>query len=165
MKNINNEKIKSITKDAITIILTMAITFLFSKYIVGITVVCGDSMNDTYKNTQLLLTNKLNKDPERFEVLVFDHDGEALIKRVIGLPGETIRIDSEGNIYINDEILSENYGKAPIKDPGRALNDITLENNEYFVLGDNRNNSLDSRTEMINNITKENIIGTIFFSK
>lgn len=159
-------KLKSILSDILLIVVTLVVTFLFSKYIAGVTVVCGDSMNDTYKNSQLLLTNKLEHTPDRFDVIVFNaQNGEILIKRVIGLPGESVHINVHGNIYINDEILDENYGKEKIEEQGLAKNKITLQEDEYFVLGDNRNNSIDSRFSTIGIVKKEDIIGTIFFSK
>ena len=71
----------------------------------------------------------------------------------------TVRIDTDGNIYIDDELLEESYGRAVIADPGRALEGITLGEDEYFVLGDNRNDSVDSRTEVVGNIKRENIVG------
>ena len=75
------------------------------------------------------------------------------------MPGETIYIDEEGNIYINDEILEEGYGKEVIENPGRAYEPITLGDDEYFVMGDNRNNSSDSRDPSVGNIKRDNIIG------
>ena len=81
------------------------------------------------------------------------------VKRVIGLPGETVQIDLEGNIYINGEILEEDYGKEKINFPGLAVEPITLGDDEYFVMGDNRNNSSDSRDPSVGNIRRSNIIG------
>ena len=81
------------------------------------------------------------------------------IKRVIGLPGETVYIDEDGNIFINDVLLEENFGKERIEDPGIAINPIVLGENEYFVMGDNRNDSFGSRFSAVGNIKKENIIG------
>ena len=78
---------------------------------------------------------------------------------VIGLPGETIRIDEEGNILINGEILQEEYGKEVIQNPGRAYEEIELGDDEYFLMGDNRNNSTDSRDPSVGNVTREEIIG------
>ena len=78
------------------------------------------------------------------------------------MPGETIRIDAEGNIYINDEILEEDYGREVIENPGRAVEPITLGDDEYFVMGDNRNNSSDSRDPSVGNIHRDDIIGKAF---
>ena len=104
------------------------------------------------------------KDPERFDIIVFPFQYQAntyYIKRIIGLPGETVQIMDDGSIYINGEKLEENYGMEVIKPEtiGRAAEPIELGDDEYFVMGDNRNNSSDSRTDMVGNIKRENIIG------
>ena len=84
------------------------------------------------------------------------------IKRVIGLPGETVRIDNQGDIYINDELLEEDYGREVIEDPGIAEDGITLGADEYFVLGDNRNNSSDSRDPDVGAVSKSQIRGHVW---
>ena len=85
-------------------------------------------------------------------------ENEYYVKRVIGLPGETVQIIGE-EIYINGELLKEDYGKEPITNPGRAAEPITLGEDEYFVLGDNREVSLDSRYTQVGNVKRENIGG------
>ena len=107
--------------------------------------------------------------PKRFDVVVFpygDDDETFFIKRIIGLPGETVYIDEDGVIYINDEPLEGDvYGREAIASDKRgvAAEEITLGDDEYFVLGDNRNNSRDSRVEDVGNIHKKDIIGRAVF--
>lgn len=131
-------------------------------------VVNGPSMENTLFNGESVIVDKLSyrfSDPKRFDVVVFPYKFEEntdFIKRVIGLPGEKVRIDFQGQIFINGEVLEEHYGKATIIDPGRAEKEITLGSDEYFVLGDNRNNSTDSRDPFVGNIKKSDFIGKAF---
>ncbi|MEG0961784.1 MAG: signal peptidase I, partial [Lachnospiraceae bacterium] len=93
-------------------------------------------------------------------IIVFQYAQDVYyIKRVIGLPGEKVQIAENGSIYINGSILEESYGKETMINPGTALEEITLGEKEYFVLGDNRNNSKDSRDPSVGVIHKKDIIG------
>lgn len=104
------------------------------------------------------------KKPKRFDIIVFPIDGMNYIKRIIGLPGETVQI-IDGFIYINGKVLDENYGKEAIKSgyEGLASEQIVIGAKEYFVLGDNRNHSTDSRDETVGNVPKSKIIGKASF--
>ena len=160
---------KKFLKEALQTSLIILAALLISLFIVTFigqrTVVDGESMESTLYHNDNLIVDKVSyrfSEPERFDVIVFPahYDSKTyLVKRVIGLPGETIYIDDEGNIYIDDELLEEDYGKEVILSGGIARAPITLGEDEYFVLGDNRNHSLDSRDHMVGNIHKEDIIG------
>ncbi len=139
------------------------------KYILQRTVVVGDSMETTLHNGENLWVEKISyhfDKLKRFDVIVFyphgKDDTEYYIKRIIGMPGETVQIINE-NIFIDGELLAESFGKEPIKNPGIAVNPIHLEADEYFVLGDNRTVSLDSRYEEVGPVKKENIGGRAIF--
>ena len=122
-------------------------------------------MEPMLTNGDNLIVDKISyrfQDPERYDIIVFPFKYEEktyYIKRIIGLPGETVQIDDAGNIYIDGELLEESYGKEVINDSGRASEPITLQDDEYFVLGDNRNDSSDSRVESVGNIKRDDIIG------
>ena len=100
-------------------------------------------------------------DPKRFDIIVFPYPKEPdkhYIKRVIGLPGETVQI-IDGYVYINGEKLDESYGSDVMNTAGIAQDPIVLGPDEYFVLGDNRNNSEDSRYAAVGNIKRSDITG------
>lgn len=142
----------------------VVLTWFILTFVGQRTVVDGRSMNATLNDKDNLIVEKLSyrfSDPERFDIIVFPpyDTKEYYIKRIIGLPGETVQIDEEGNIYINGELLEEDYGLETIKNPGRAIEPVTLGEDEYFVLGDNRNNSVDSRDSRVGNIKRDAIIG------
>lgn len=142
----------------------VVLTWFILTFVGQRTVVDGRSMNATLNDKDNLIVEKLSyrfSDPERFDIIVFPpyDTKEYYIKRIIGLPGETVQIDGEGNIYINGELLEEDYGLETIKNPGRAIEPVTLGEDEYFVLGDNRNNSVDSRDSRVGNIKRDAIIG------
>ncbi len=164
-----NKNVKSVLSVILYLVLVFAFTLFFILFVAQRTEVSGNSMEPTLQDGDSLIVNKLGyrlHDPERYDVVVFPFEhGEKtyFIKRIIGLPGETVRIDAGGSIYINDERLLENYGMEPIQDPGVAAGSVTLGEDEYFLLGDNRNDSMDSRQAVIGNIKRDRFIGKAIF--
>lgn len=162
-----NRIMRELLNIAIYLLCVLGAVWLVITFVGQRTEVEGASMENTLHNGDNLIVDKLSyrfHDPERFDIIVFPfqfQDNTYYIKRIIGLPGETVQIMDDGSIYINGEKLEENYGMEVIKPEtiGRAAEPIELGDDEYFVMGDNRNNSSDSRTDMVGNIKRENIIG------
>jgi len=163
-----NKVVKEILSNVIWLAVVFALTMLIIEFVVQRTVVSGESMMYTLQDEDSLLVDKISyrfSDPERFDIVIFPYPSdpeECFIKRIIGLPGETIQIDDDGKIWIDGEILEENYGAEVIWDAGLASEPITLGDDEYFVMGDNRNHSMDSRDPSVGNIKRDDIIGKAF---
>lgn len=126
----------------------------------------GDSMAPTYENGEKHLVNRWIyrvKKPARYDIIVFALDDDTskqfFVKRVVGLPGETIQI-KDGDVYVDDK-KTESFSSDKILSAGLAGDKLVLGEDEYFVLGDNYNNSDDSRSDSIGNVKKENIIGKV----
>lgn len=161
MKNTGKTIVSTVAWFAAVIVLSwLLITFVAQR-----TDVNGSSMYPTLEDGDQLIADKISyrfKDPERFDIIIFPYqyaDKTYFIKRIIGLPGETVRIDDEGNIYINGTLLKENYGYERMEYAGLASEEIQLGDDEYFVLGDNRNVSEDSRYPDVGCIKRGDIIG------
>ncbi|MBD5515930.1 MAG: signal peptidase I [Lachnospiraceae bacterium] len=133
------------------------------------TSVIGDSMEPVLSNGQEILMNRVIyrlSSPKRGDVVVFLPNGNQnshyYVKRVVGLPGEKIQI-REGNVYINGVLLEEDEEFSKMIDAGIAQNELELATDEFFVLGDNRNSSEDSRSGNIGAVKKDTIIGKAWF--
>lgn len=156
---------KEILSTSIYLLVVLCAAYLIITYVGQRTQVSGSSMETTLSNGDNLLVDKITyrfSEPKRFDIIVFpfQYDTDTYyIKRIIGMPGETVQIDYDGNIYINGSLLEESYGREVIQNPGRAAEPITLGKDEYFVMGDNRNNSSDSRDPSVGNIHRKDIIG------
>ncbi len=146
------------------LVLICAAVYLLVHFVGERTQVRGESMYPALNDGDNLIVDKISyrfSDPKRFDVIVFPfryQEDTYYIKRIIGLPGETVQI-FDGDIYINGRVLKEPFGSDKIKNGGLASETITLGQNEYFVLGDNRNDSADSREPSVGNINREDIVG------
>lgn len=161
----NSEKSKnklfSILKEVSIYILIIIVVILIRTFIVTPVRVDGDSMNDNLKNGEILLLKKYDKSFERFDVIVFKYKNEKLVKRIIGLPGEKV-VYKDNKLYINDEYIEEDMiDKKTYDFDLRQLGFDTIPNDYYFVMGDNRTNSTDSR--IIGLVSKEYILGSTNF--
>ncbi|MBP7320074.1 MAG: signal peptidase I [Lachnospiraceae bacterium] len=163
------KKKKELFGFVIYVVFVFAFAYLIVTFVGQRTVVIGHSMENTLANGDNLIVDKISyrfKDPKRFDIIVFPYEFKEdtyYIKRIIGLPGETVLISSEGVIYINGKELNESYGREVIRNAGAAGAPIELKEGEYFVLGDNRNNSEDSRFSDVGIIHKNRIVGKAVF--
>ena len=162
------EKPKGIVKELLGWIVYIAIiiglTWLIITFVGQRTRVSGHSMEATLHDGDNLIVDKLSyhfREPKRFEIIVFPYrhkENTYYIKRIIGLPGETVQV-KDGYVYINGEKLDENYGLEVMEDAGIAAEPIELGEDEYFVLGDNRNHSSDSRDPSVGILHRDELIG------
>ncbi|HIY61974.1 MAG TPA: signal peptidase I [Candidatus Mediterraneibacter stercoripullorum] len=159
---------KSILKELmgwlLYIIIIVGAAYLIVTFVGQRTQVSGSSMETTLSDGDQLIVDKMSyrfRNPKRYDIIVFPYQYEPntyYIKRIIGLPGETIQI-IDGYIYIDGEQLDEHYGNELMNDPGIAAEPVALGEDEYFVLGDNRNNSQDSRAVNVGVIHRKDILG------
>lgn len=168
-KKMNVAVVKEVFVWSIEILITLALAFTFV-YFVGLrTSVVGQSMAGTLSGGDEILVNRFVykvTDPKQNDIIVFLPNGNEkshyYVKRVIAVPGDTVLIQN-GAVYVNGELFEEEIEPAAIEDAGLAVEEMKLGDDEYFVLGDNRNNSEDSRFANIGNIKKEYIIGKAWF--
>ena len=158
------EIIKELAGWLLYIVLIIAFTWFVVTFVGQRTEVSGSSMETTLSDKDQLIVDKMTyrfRDPKRYDIVVFPYqyqDNTYYIKRIIGLPGETVQILS-GMVYIDGMRLDEHYGNEMMENPGIAEEQLTLDENEYFVLGDNRNNSSDSRASDVGLIHRKDLIG------
>lgn len=150
----------------ICVVIAYGLSALFNRFVGTHTIVDGSSMEATLHDEDVLAVNKICytfHDPERFDIIVFPYDDESYyIKRIIGMPGETVEIVG-GVIYINGSVLDEPYGLEEMHEPDDNFSKVTLGEDEYFVLGDNRNSSKDSRSSEVGFVKRDTIIGKACF--
>lgn len=165
-KNIRRYYTYEIVSTILFILMLYGFSRGITRYVLQRSVVEGSSMQDTLKDGDGLLIDKISyhfTELHRFDIVIFDYlhaKNTYYVKRIIGLPGERVLIQ-DGKVYIDGELLEEHPGREEIRNPGRANQEILLGENEFFVLGDNRNNSSDSRDPSVGNVSLDQILGRV----
>jgi signal peptidase I len=153
------DKLKKFLKENFTFIVLLIVIIVIKFFVVSPIRVNGDSMNPTLEDRDIMILDEISyrfSNIKRFDIVVVKKNGEFLIKRVIGLPGDEIRYE-DNTLYINDKLIKEKFNHEDTKDF-----DTIVPDDKYFVMGDNRNNSVDSR--MIGPISKKEILGKTNFT-
>lgn len=168
-RQVNYGLLKEILVWIFEIVMVIVFAFMFVYLFGSKTSVIGESMSPTIESEQIILINKLSYiigTPDRGDIVVFKPNGNQkahyYVKRVIGIPGDTILIKN-GKIYVNGEELDDDFGDQIIENAGIASEEVRVGDDEYFVLGDNRNNGEDSRYANVGNVNKEYIAGKAWF--
>ena len=150
------------------ILVIIGLTWMIVTFVGQRTRVSGQSMETTLQDGDNLIVDKISyrfHDPSRYDIIVFPYKYEEntfYIKRIIGLPGETVQV-KDGYTYINGKKLtSDIYGREVMDEPGIAEEPIKLGSDEYFVLGDNRNHSQDSRDPYVGVLKRSDLMGRAF---
>ena len=168
-RRMNYDLLRHVLTWAVEILAVCAIAFVLVWYF-GLRVsMIGDSMRPQLNNGDVTLVNRLVYDmvqPKRGDIIAFcpkgDKNTHYYIKRVVGLPGETLEV-REGVLWIDGKEIKERYEATTIKELGYLKEPITLGENEYFVLGDDRKNSEDSRHQGVGNVSRSEIVGKVWF--
>ena len=167
-KKINFDKVRYVLIFLLELVLVIGLAFgVVTAF--GKQVECSNaSMEPTYETSDILLVNTIAykfSSPKTGDVIAFkpksNVNASYSVKRVIAVPGDTIYINN-GRIYLNDELYKENLEVERIENPGIAATPITLLDDQFFVLGDNRNSSEDSRYESVGFVSSEDILGKIW---
>ena len=167
-RNMSTHVMKEIMSWSAHILVAIFFAFVLVFFVGMRTGVIGVSMENTLFSGQQVLVNRLSYlvfGPKEGDIVVFTPNGNRnthfYVKRVVGVPGDTIWI-KDGKLYVNNLIVD--YGYDKIMDAGIVENELTLDAGEYFVMGDNCNNSEDSRSGNIGPVSKEMIEGKAWFA-
>ena len=168
--HLENEKVRKSLRWVFEIAVTLVFAALTAVLMFQTVTMQESSMEPTLSVGDRFFMNRVVyklSSPKRGDIIVFrtnaSDDAALHIRRVIGLPGETVQI-RDGQIYIDGELYDESRDFPEITNPGLAENGVSLKSGEYFVLGDNRNNSEDSRYANIGMVNKRYIVGKIWFT-
>ena len=168
-RSLKTEKVKTAIEWGTEIIVVCILAWMLVSFFGQRVSNAGDSMSPVLKNGDVVLINRIVYDarkPKRGEIIAFRPNGNEnahyCIKRVVGLPGETIQI-KDGKIYIDGKVQKKDIYTSDLDFAGIAEKKLTLGETEYFVLGDNSAGSDDSRLADIGNVKREDIGGKVWF--
>ena len=161
--NYQTKYMKMLKNTIFTLAVVSAIATIIASFVLSVLEINGLSMSPTLTEGQIVIAYK-NKNIKENDVIAFYQGNKILVKRVIAKPGSFVNIDEEGNVYVNGELLKESY----IKEKAQGETDIEypyqVPDGHYFVLGDKRDTSIDSRNSEIGAISKEDILGKVVIS-
>lgn len=158
------EKIRKILRDVLPYLIVILLVVIVRTFIITPAVVDGNSMLPGLQDNNIIILNKLDyklNDINRFDVVIVNYNGEKLVKRIIGLPGEHVEY-KDNNLYVNGFIISEDFNHETTHDfKLESIGYLSIPGDKYFVVGDNRNNSTDSR--VLGLIDRNDILGSVSF--
>ena len=168
-KKINLPLVREVLSWIVELVVVIGLAYVLVSFFGIRTNVVGQAMEQTLENDDDILVNKfayIISKPKQGDVIVFLPNGNKkshyYVRRVVAVQGDTVQI-KDGALYVNDELYKESTDVASMEDAGIASDAVKLEKDEYFVLGDNRNNSEDSRYANIGNVKRDYIIGKAWF--
>ncbi|MDR2898911.1 MAG: signal peptidase I [Clostridiales bacterium] len=165
-KYIPNEKMRNLAEWVIAIVFAVIVYWFLSNYVYSSAEISGPSMNPTLEHGERVIVNRMAywfSAPKRNDIIAFPYPTDPTdnyVKRVLGLPGDEIDI-FHGKVYINGEELNDSFSPEEMMPSGDVVFPIIVGEGEYFVLGDNRDSSKDSRYSTVGCIKKENVIGKV----